>query len=216
MLPVKLTLQGINSYQKSQVIDFQNLIDNQIFGIFGEVGSGKSTIPEAISYALYGKTERLGRNDGISYNMMNLRSDTLLIDFEFKTQNESHYRFVVKGKRNSKNFEDVSFEKLKYEKVGIEWFPNEKLDAEELLGLNYDNFKRTIIIPQNKFMEFIQLGDSDRTKMLKEIFNLNKFDLYAKTRELEIESSQKLANLNGQLESLILFDVEQLKQKNLI
>lgn len=102
MLPVRLTIQGVNSYQNIQTIDFENLIAAKTFGIFGSVGSGKSTIPEAISFALYGKMERLNKSDGVSYNLMNLRSNTLLIDFEFEAENNERFRFVVKGKRNSK------------------------------------------------------------------------------------------------------------------
>lgn len=203
MLPVRLTIQGVNSYQNIQTIDFENLITAKTFGIFGSVGSGKSTIPEAISFALYGKMERLNKSDGVSYNLMNLRSNTLLIDFEFEAENNERYRFVVKGKRNSKNFDDVSLDKSRYKWISGVWMPDENLDAEIILGLSYDNFKRTIIIPQNKFMEFIHLGDADRTRMLKEIFNLEKYDLLGKVKLLENQTELEMSNLNGKLEGLI-------------
>lgn len=202
MLPVKLTIQGVNSYQKLQTIEFGNLVSAKTFGIFGSVGSGKSTIPEAISFALYGKMERLNKSDSLSYNLMNLKSNTLLIDFEFEAEKNERYRFIVKGKRNSKNFDDVSLEKMRYKWSGETWIPDETLDAEKIIGLNYDNFKRTIIIPQNKFMEFIHLGDADRTKMLKEIFNLEKYDLLGKVKLLENQTELEISNLNGKLEGL--------------
>ena len=202
MLPLKLSLQGINSYQNLQVIDFQNLVANKTFGIFGSVGSGKSTIPEAISFVLYGKMERLNKSDGLSYNVMNLKSNTLLIDFEFEAENSEKFRFVVNGKRNSKNFEDVNLERSRYRWENDEWLPDENLEAEKILGLSYDNFKRTIIIPQNKFMEFIQLGDADRTRMLKEIFNLEKYDLLSKVKILENLTEKSISNLQGNLEGL--------------
>ena len=59
MLPIQLTIEGIYSYQERQTIDFTQLTDAGLFGIFGSVGSGKSSILEAITYALYGETERL-------------------------------------------------------------------------------------------------------------------------------------------------------------
>ena len=71
MIPVKLNIRGINSYQKEFEIDFTKLVDGQLFGIFGPVGSGKSTILEAISLALYGETERLNARDDRNYNLMN-------------------------------------------------------------------------------------------------------------------------------------------------
>ena len=72
MIPVKLTLEGIYSYQKRQTIDFTILTDGGLFGIFGAVASGKSTILEAISFALYGDSERMGGTNR-NYNMMNLK-----------------------------------------------------------------------------------------------------------------------------------------------
>ena len=59
MIPIKLTIEGLYSYQQRQIIDFEHLTEAGLFGIFGAVGSGKSSILEAISYALYGETERL-------------------------------------------------------------------------------------------------------------------------------------------------------------
>jgi exonuclease SbcC len=204
MIPKLLTIQGIYSYQEKQIIEFENLLAGQLFGIFGPVGSGKSTILEAISFALYGETERLNQRDNRNYNMMNLKSDDLLIDFIFQTGKEAkEYRFTVSGKRSNKRFEDVrTFNRSAYQKKNGEWEPLEKTDAKEILGLSYDNFRRTIIIPQGKFQEFLQLGDKARTQMLKEIFQLNKFDLYNKVRALEIKNNEKKENIEGGLGQL--------------
>jgi len=83
MIPRTLTLKGIYSYQQEQVIDFQKLTAAQLFGIFGPVGSGKSTILEAITFALYGETERLNQRDNRQQNMKNLTSEQMYIRFEF-------------------------------------------------------------------------------------------------------------------------------------
>ncbi|MCB0293225.1 MAG: AAA family ATPase, partial [Calditrichaeota bacterium] len=63
MIPIHLTFKGLYSYQQQQEIDFRKLSEAQLFGIFGPVGSGKSAILEAISFALYGETERLNKRD---------------------------------------------------------------------------------------------------------------------------------------------------------
>src|SRR3954471_19017441 len=103
MIPLKLTIKGLYSYQKETIIDFNHLTEAGLFGIFGAVGSGKSTILEAISFALYGETERLNKSDKRSYNMMNLRSKSLLIDFIFTCGDcNDRYKFTVNAKRNSK------------------------------------------------------------------------------------------------------------------
>ncbi|MFV0441396.1 MAG: AAA family ATPase, partial [Lachnospirales bacterium] len=186
------------------MIDFGKLVDANIFGVFGSVGSGKSTILEAISYALYGEVDRMNRA-GRNYNMLNLKSNELLIDFEFRNFEDIEYRVLVKGKRNSKQFEDVkAFTKTAYQKINKEWeaIENFERDVEQIVGLSYINFRRTIIIPQGKFQEFLQLGSKDRTEMLKEIFNLGKFDLSSKTAAIDSANEAKLQTAQGSLQQL--------------
>ena len=202
MIPVKLTIQGLYSYQERQIIDFERLTSSHIFGIFGAVGSGKSSVLEAITFALYGKTDRLNLSgDNRNYNMMNLKSAELLIDFEFETGKEqTAYRAIVKGKRNSKKFDDVkTLERTALRFENKNWIPVEPEVLEKVIGLSYDNFKRTIIIPQGQFQEFLQLGNKDRTQMMKELFGLEKFELYGKTVALENANNEKKQNLQGQL-----------------
>jgi exonuclease SbcC len=204
MIPKKLTLKGIYSYQEKQEIDFTRLIDAGLFGIFGTVGSGKSTILEAISFALFGETERLNQKDNRGYNMMNLKSNELLIDFEFENSaDDEEYKFVVRGKRNSKNFDKITtFERSAFKKISGEWESIATGSAEEIIGLSYQNFKRTIIIPQGKFQEFLELSETDRTRMLKEIFQLEKYDLYDRAARLDNENDEKKENLKGRIAEL--------------
>src|SRR5690606_8582066 len=107
MIPIRLTLEGLYSYQHAQTIDFTSLIEAGLFGVFGKVGSGKSSILEAISFVLYGETERMNVRDNRAYNMMNLKSSRLVIDFEFYNFQDKKYRIYREFKRNSKRYEDV-------------------------------------------------------------------------------------------------------------
>ncbi|MEM6806795.1 MAG: AAA family ATPase, partial [Bacteroidota bacterium] len=215
MIPIRLTLKGINSYQEPYEVDFTRLVEGQLFGIFGPVGSGKSTILEAIALALYGETERLNVKDDRNYNLMNLRSDELFVDFVFETGiSGDQYRFTIQGKRNRKRFEKVNtFSRAAYHWSEGEWQPIAPDSAEGLIGLNYKNFRRTVIIPQGKFQEFLRLKAADRTRMLKEIFSLERFDLGAKVKSLSFKNKQNMERLEGSLAEYATILPESLEAK---
>lgn len=200
MIPIQLTLEGLYSYQQRQKIDFENLAEAGLFGIFGSVGSGKSSILEAISFALYGETERLNARDKRAYNMMNLKSNKSYIEFDFLNYENKKFRATREFRRNSKNFEDVKTPTVTfYEWKNESWIPLEHSNAEKLIGLSYANFKRTIIIPQGQFKEFLELGATDRTNMMKEIFGLQRFDLQNNVSVLNARNRSELDQLEGQL-----------------
>lgn len=210
MIPIKLSIQGLYSYQDIQEIDFQRLIGASVFGIFGKVGSGKTSLLEAISFALYGETERLNSRDNRLYNMMNLKSKDLRIDFEFQAGPEQQlYKFVYEAKRHPKKHHEISSgERRMFIQQEKEWHPigNEKEDistlSKQILGLDYENFKRTIIIPQNQFREFLELSPTERTKMMNQLFKLDQYDLADRVKKLSDQNNDQLAELRGLLAPL--------------
>ncbi len=214
MIPINLKIKGLYSYLSEQEIDFSALTSAGLFGVFGRVGSGKSSIIEAITFALYGRTTRLNQTgDNRYYNMMNLKSDRLLIDFEFRSGSpEKQFRAVVSGRRNSKRFGDVNaFDRQTYIKTGDEWIPVEQTIIEDAIGLSFENFKRCIIIPQGQFQEFLSLSKTDRTQMLKELFQLQRFDLFNRVRSLENQCQMVLQKLEGRKQELGEADEERMK-----
>lgn len=201
MIPVKLSFSGIYSYREKQEIDFTKLTGAGIFGIFGHVGSGKSAILEAITFALYGETERLNNRERGS-NIMNLKSDSLSIEFIFKTSSGT-YMTTVSVKREKKQFYKLQTpDRRAFKQDGTDWEPIEYDTIENIIGISYDNFKRTIIIPQGRFQEFLQLENSKRNLMMKELFHLEKYDLADKTSNLEKRNETELENIEGQLKQL--------------
>ncbi|GAB3539072.1 AAA family ATPase [Spirosoma fluminis] len=210
MIPIKLSIQGLYSYQELQEINFQQLIGSSVFGIFGKVGSGKTSLLEAISFALYGETERLNSRDNRQYNMMNLKSKHLKIDFEFQAGPEQQvYRFIYEAKRHPKKHHEITpGERRMFIKQENDWHPigNEKEDisvlSKQILGLDYDNFKRTIIIPQNQFREFLELSPRDRTEMMNRLFKLDQYDLASRVNKLSKANDEQLSELRGLLSPL--------------
>ncbi|HJA14699.1 MAG TPA: SMC family ATPase [Candidatus Butyricimonas faecavium] len=214
MLPVKLTLEGIYSYRERQTIDFTRLTEARLFGIFGSVGSGKSTILEAMIYAIYGTIDRL--NNDVKYNVMNLQSDRLFVDFEFRAgEDERLYRATVECRRNRKRFADVSSPKYLYHVwEGDGWLPCTREEVVGAIGLTAQNFKRVVIIPQGKFQEFLMLRDKERTDMMMELFGeLRRYDLGGRVAYLEGETTRQVIDLRGQLTGLGEVDRERLVER---
>ncbi|MDA3958149.1 SMC family ATPase, partial [Oceanispirochaeta sp.] len=208
MIPLKLTMEGVNSYRTRQIIDFQTLSEAGIFGVFGAVGSGKSAVLESMTYALYGQIERLNDKEQRGYNIMNLQSSSLFIDFEFSHKKED-YRFTVSAKRNKKDFSKIqSPERSGYIRKSGEWVPlpdegmRGGISAESVMGLSYEHFRKTVIIPQGKFQEFIMLPPAQRTAMIETLFGLERFNLSSRTNILLARSREECSFLEGKLDDL--------------
>ncbi len=213
MLPLYLSIEGLYSYQDKQEIDFTQLTEAGLFGIFGKVGSGKSTILEAISFALYGETERLNKQEKRAYNMLNLRSDIANIVFEFLNYEGRRFRFTAQWKRRKKFEDTTSLERYAYEWKNGSWIPLDSNDGASVTQLTYPNFRRTIIIPQGQFKEFLELRGKDRSEMMKDIFNLDRFDLGSKVGILQKQNNSKLEQLNGALSGFDAVSTEILHSK---
>jgi DNA repair protein SbcC/Rad50 len=211
MVPVRLAIEGLYSYQQRQEVNFRPLVESGLFGIFGQVGSGKTSLLEAISFVLYGEVERLNKTNNRAYNMMNLKTGRMRIEFEFRAGADQHeYRYTYEAKRNKKQHHDIHTGERKVDcrTDGLTWVPQSLEDrsvgqfTESVLGLDYDNFKRTVIIPQNQFREFLELSPADRTEMMMQLFNLKKFDLLDPTTALDKANQTELDTLTGQLSGL--------------
>ncbi len=188
MIPISLTLKGLYSYREAQTIDFEKLTSSQLFGIFGPIGCGKSSILEAIMFALYDQSDRLKTSgDNRYYNMLNLQSDELEIDFIFRSNasKDTKHRVYFRASRNRNHYDQVSVRSRDlYVFEDNDWIPIKDKDASRILGMNYYNFMQTVIIPQGKFRDFVDQNPTRRTQMLKELFRLEKFELGQKTGSL--------------------------------
>ena len=100
MKPTKLTIKGLNSFSEEQAIDFNRLSEKGLFGIFGPTGSGKSTVLDAITFALYG---RIARESGAktSSDVINIHEKSARVIFEFDVNGKSpqSYKIVREIKR---------------------------------------------------------------------------------------------------------------------
>lgn len=177
MKPVYLEFCGLNSFSEKAEIDFSALLSGGVFGIFGDTGSGKSTILDAIHFALYGVVDRVPQafNDCI-----NFRSEGVSVVFDFQiVYNGARKTFRVKRERKRKAGSAKAF---LYEKTdGDKWLAIaegvSEVDkkVEEIVGLTFNDFKTCIALPQGDFDALVHSKLSDRVKLMARLFNLEKY-----------------------------------------
>lgn len=178
MRPIRLEISGLNSYIEKQVIDFSELTSRGLFGIFGKTGSGKSTILDAITIAMYGNIPR----DTKEYINTSCNSAKIKYIFEIGNKhNKRKYcveRILNKNKSGTANSYRAILTEIHMdntETVIAEQKTNVDKAIIDIVGLTAADFTRSVVLPQGKFSEFLQLDDSKRREMLERIFNLEKY-----------------------------------------
>lgn len=177
MKPIKLVIKGLNSFIEEQTVDFEKLTDRGLFGIFGPTGSGKSTILDGMTLALYGDISRK------SSNFINTNCNDLNVSYTFQISGSTNRIYVVnrqfrRDKRtgNAKTHAaSIKEWTQEGEKVLAESVTGVNKTCREILGLSLDDFTRTVVLPQGKFSEFLKLEGKQRREMLERLFNLQDY-----------------------------------------
>ena len=200
MKPVKLEIEGLYSYREKQTLDFRPFYPWRLFGIFGRTGDGKSSILDAITFALYGKLDRLGRN---LREAINPTRDALSVNFVFEIDEK-----IYKVKRTFRRSGQGSV--TLYEQTEEQWHPlGEKAREVEkklskILGLNFEEFTKVVLLPQGKFAEFLRLPPAQRAQMLEGLFGLEIFGdtLFRRVSEHARSQSARLEDKKKALKKL--------------
>lgn len=170
MRPRHLKLKGFTSFRDEQEIDFTDL---DLFVLWGPTGSGKSSLLDAITYALFGWVDRVGNQ--IS-QLISHGQPRLSVTLEFAVGNDI-YR-VTRSTTNSGS------KALLERREGDSWESyGEGADSvrevnkiiPSILGLDYEAFSRSVILPQGKFAEFLTGDASKRREILTELLGLELF-----------------------------------------
>nr|WP_277603130.1 SMC family ATPase [Brevibacillus sp. SYP-B805] len=180
-----MKLSGMHSYRELQEIDFEKLCEAGLFGIFGPTGSGKSTILDAITLALYGQVVRQG---GKSHPLeaLNQLEQRLFVSFTFEIGKEGERRRYTierefgldrKGNRRQPEVRLIECGRGPEEEDRvIESKANAVTAAvENLIGLTLQDFTRAVVLPQGQFARFLTLKSSERNDMLQRMFNLHEY-----------------------------------------
>lgn len=204
MRPRILEIEGLQSFRTRQRIDFDALSDNGLFGIFGPTGSGKSTILDAITFALYGRVKRAENG---TQGIINIHEQQARVSFTFELTREGKRRcyrverLYQRKKGTASQCEAKLARLIEVTEAGEIPVCDKVLDVtrtiEGLLGLTEKDFTRAVVLPQNSFQEFLLLSSKERRDMLERIFYLEEYG-----RELQEKLFRKMGRLRSLLDKL--------------
>lgn len=197
MKPIKLILCGWGPYREKQEIDFTGLRERGLFLITGATGAGKTTIFDAITYALYGSMSG-GTREKNSVRSDFAESTTPTYVELFMEHGENTYRIYrnpeyLRPKKRKSGSEDMTKEK---ENAILTLPEGEKIEGssevtkkiQELLRLDYRQFKQLSMIAQGEFARLLTAPSSEKSKIFREIFDTAFYDKTA--GELHRQSNQ--------------------------
>ena len=183
MRPLKLTIEGINSFIEPQTVDFEAAGADNLFCISGSTGSGKTTIIDCVILALYRDGDR-GNLD----EYVNLRCERGKISFRFEMGGDVYEtERVITRKKSGKN----TYVLIKNGTPIAEG--NEAFAAVgELIGLDVKEFTNVVVLQQGEFSRFLKTTKGARVALISKLFDLGRFDKAAaafseKSRKLDAE-----------------------------
>ena len=210
MKPIRLELKEFGPY-KNEIIEWDKIINEPIFLITGKTGSGKSTLFDAITYALYNKTTG-GKDIASLRRKTALDKDKTQVNFDFELS-EKKYRIertLAYLKAGNKNLTSGKVALMQYNGEKLEVIATKEQEVkekvEELIGLDDKQFCQIIILPQGKFKEFLLSKSSEKKETLRSLFNTY---FYQKFVEQLQEQAKKLDSSHKQKEKELITRFEQ-------
>jgi exonuclease SbcC len=188
MRPLRLRLKNFTAFRGEHELDFEGL---DLFALCGPIGSGKSSILDAITYALYGRVERVG--DEPKY-LVSQGQPRMAVTFDFRVgQIEARITRTTQATGNSKvvleRRVDGEFQSFG---EGADQIRIVNKTIVGLIGLDYDAFTRSVVLPQGKFARFLVGDPLTRRRILTELLGLELFEKMAK-RSNEISGEAKVS-----------------------
>lgn len=230
---LRLTMDAVGPFPGHEVIDFEAFSDAGRFLLSGPTGAGKSTIIDAIVFALYGKVSG-GRDSSDSrirsrYANEQAKTEVELIfstsSGNYKVRRQPAYERVKKNgkgvtKQNAKAWLFKLDEQLREVSEPLTKTSDVGTEITRIVGLNREQFTQTVVLPQGKFAQFLRSTSKDRQDLLQELFGTAIFedlqlDLVERAREVKKKQEALNANLRANLEVLasLLDEAPQLNQE---
>ena len=221
MRPIKLQLNNFGPYDHA-VIDFSNFTESKLFLITGDTGAGKTTIFDGMTYALFGEGTGERQPEDMRSEFADTVSETKVI---FWFEHNGHFYKIkrtptqmLKKKRGAKSDLDLTAHKATVSLLEVDNTLKTPVAAlgdkatvvndqiKELLHLNAEQFRKIILLPQDKFREFLSAQSDEKKVILRQLFGTAIFDQFTN----ELKQQQKISDSN--LEKIVFQRNERLNQ----
>mgnify|MGYP001206592374 FL=1 len=228
MIPISLRFAAFGPYVEEQKVDFTNFLTSGLVLIHGETGSGKTVLLDAITFALYGQSSGGSRGDFVSMRCLAAPATAkTFVEYIFEVRGK-RYRFTrdlrVRKKRNGTieylPEQNVAF--LDEQGVWIPFFENPKLKdleqkAQELIGLNQEQFCQVMILPQGKFERLLVAKSEEKEAVLVTLFHAQHWQeianrLCVRANEMRQKLDACKTEIKAVLEGFGCTELEQLEE----
>ena len=224
MRPVQLELTNFGPYRK-EVINFTQFDHAPLFLIGGDTGAGKSTLFDAMTVALFATTSGDRNVEEMRSTFAGPEDDLTKVTFYFQ-QGKHLYRIErVLQQERVKRGGGTTIQKATASLVIVDKIGGQEIEKlgdkikevgdqiEQILGLNAEQFKQIILLPQNDFSRFLKEDSKTKTQILKKIFGTGIFDRFQKSLEERLRQSNKnmdkrQAQLDGHFASQVWSEEE--------
>ena len=224
MRPVQLELTNFGPYRK-EVINFTQFDHAPLFLIGGDTGAGKSTLFDAMTVALFATTSGDRNVEEMRSTFAGPEDDLTKVTFYFQ-QGKHLYRIErVLQQERAKRGGGTTMQKATASLVIVDKIGGQEIEKlgdkikevsdqiEQILGLNAEQFKQIILLPQNDFSRFLKEDSKTKTQILKKIFGTGIFDRFQKSLEERLRQSNKdmekrQAQLDGHFASQVWSEEE--------
>ena len=214
MRPLQITLQAFGSYADLTVIDFTKTTEN-LFLISGNTGAGKTTIFDALVFALYGEASSCqNHKEGLILQSQfrppdgkDLKETFVSLTFE---ENRQHYtvRRVPRQERAKKRGKGVTVINASVTLTLPDGsiYPLKETDAKlrELIGLTKEQFMQIAMIAQGEFMELLRAKSDDKKKIFRKLFHTELYDeIVREVDRRRADCNQNIADMKTQFQTVI-------------
>ena len=224
MRPVQLELTNFGPYRK-EVINFTQFDHAPLFLIGGDTGAGKSTLFDAMTVSLFATTSGDRNVEEMRSTFASPEDDLTKVTFYFQQGNHLYRIERILQQERAKRGGGTTMQKATASLVIVDKIGGQEIEKlgdkikevsdqiEQILGLDAEQFKQIILLPQNDFSRFLKEDSKTKTQILKKIFGTGIFDRFQKSLEERLRQSNKgmdkrQAQLDGHFASQVWSEEE--------